>query len=71
MFDTLTARQGDTLDGLLWRDRALGPDELASVLAANPGLADLGPILPMGTTVLVPASATPAPRTLPLIQLWD
>ena len=65
------AQQGDPLDGLRWRERGLGPDELAPVLAANPGLADLGPILPMGTAVVVPASASPAPRTLPLIQLWD
>lgn len=67
---TLTARQGDTLDALLWREAALGPAALASVLEANPGIAGLGPILPAGTTVTVPATA-PTADTLPLINLWD
>ncbi len=69
--DTLTARQGDTLDELLWRERGLGAADIGPTLAANPGIADLGPVLPLGTAVDVPASATPAPTALPLIQLWD
>ena len=70
--DTLRSRQGDTLDELLWRERSLGPADLPAVLEANPGLADLGAVLPLGTAVLVPASsAAPANTTLPLIQLWD
>lgn len=71
MADTIHARQGDTLDGLLWRERGLGPADLVAILEANPGLADLGTILPLGTAVAIPATATPAPRTLPLVQLWD
>ena len=68
----LVARSGDKLDLLLWRDAGLGPGEIARVCDANPGLADLGPILPLGTVVTVPATAdTGAPRALPLIQLWD
>lgn len=68
----LVARSGDKLDLLLWRDAGIGPDQIARVCDANPGLADLGPILPVGTVVTVPASAdTGAPRALPLIQLWD
>lgn len=71
MVDTILAQQGDTLDALLWRTRGFGPDDLVGVLEANPGLAELGTILPLGTVVTVPEAATPAPRTLPLIQLWD
>lgn len=69
--DILVSRQGDTLDELIWRERALGAADIAGVLASNPGLADLGPVLPIGTHVTVPASATPAANVLPLIQLWD
>ncbi|MES2173303.1 MAG: tail protein X [Pseudomonadota bacterium] len=68
----LVARSGDKLDQLLWRDAGLGPGEISRVCDANPGLADLGAILPLGTVVIVPATAdTGARRALPLIQLWD
>lgn len=70
----LVARQGDKLDQLLFRDAGLGPNELTRVLDANPGLADLGPVLPLGTVVVVPAAATAqasATRVRPLLQLWD
>ncbi|AXB75480.1 tail protein X [Novosphingobium sp. P6W] len=71
---TLTAKQGDKLSLLIWRDAGLGPSDLARVLNANPGLADLGTILPLGTVVIIPATAEPngsAARVLPLIQLWS
>ncbi|CAN5774464.1 tail protein X [soil metagenome] len=71
MADIIHAQQGDTLDALLWRERGFGASDLARVLAANPGVAALGVILPLGTPVTIPAEATPTPRTLPLIQLWD
>ena len=68
----LVAREGDMLDQLLWRDAGLGPAEISRVLDANPGLADLGAILPLGTIVIVPATAdASATRVLPLIQLWS
>ncbi|EIZ77759.1 hypothetical protein WSK_3770 [Novosphingobium sp. Rr 2-17] len=71
---TLTAQQGDMLDLLLWRDAGLGPGELTRVRDANPGLAELEPILPLGTNVVVPATDTAdgtTTRALPLIQLWS
>lgn len=70
----LTAKQGDKLDQLLWREAGLGPGEITRVLDANPGLADLGTILPLGTVVIVPATVTQegnANRVLPLVQLWS
>ncbi|MFN3944592.1 MAG: tail protein X [Allosphingosinicella sp.] len=66
----LFARQGDTLDALIWRERGLGADDIAGVLDANPGLAALGAVLPVGTRVHAP----PRPRAAPvhdLIKLWD
>jgi phage tail protein X len=70
----LMAKAGDKLDLLLWREAGLGPRELTRVLDANPGLADLGTILPLGTVVIVPATETQeanANRVLPLVQLWS
>lgn len=68
----LVARSGDKLDLMLWRDAGLGPGELTRVLDANPGLADLGPLLSLGTVIIVPATANAsATRVRPLVQLWD
>src|SRR3546814_14329255 len=53
----LVARSGDKLDLLLWREANLGPSEISRVMDANPGLADPGPILPLGTVIIVPATA--------------
>lgn len=40
-----------------------------AVLAANPGIADLGPILPHGAELVLPdTSPQPAVQT---VQLWD
>ncbi len=73
MPDVLTAQQGDTLDGLLWRARKLGSSALASVLAANPGLASLGTALPAGTRVTLPDTVTTRATTpvRDMVQLWD
>ena len=70
MADPLRARQGDTLDLLLWRERGLGPADVAPVLAANPGLAALGPVLPVGTPVTLP-DTPPAPIVRAVVNLWD
>ena len=69
--DVLRSRQGDTLDELLWRERSLGPEDLSRVLDLNPGLADRGAVLPIGTSVNVPDAVQPTTPTLPLIQLWN
>lgn len=63
------AQQGDTVDALCWRH--LGSSAtVEAVLEANPGLAALGPVLPMGTPVTLPEqTAESAPSNL--IQLWD
>lgn len=66
----LTARQGDTVDALIWRERGLGPADLAAVFELNPGLAALGPVLPAGQQIIVPARSAATP-TLEIVQLWD
>lgn len=72
LVDTLTARQGDTLDALIWRERGLGTADLPAVLAANPGLAALGALLPKGTTVNLPAITAPATAVrTDVVNLWD
>uniref|UniRef100_UPI000D1C1946 tail protein X n=1 Tax=Metapseudomonas otitidis TaxID=319939 RepID=UPI000D1C1946 len=49
--NTVRALQGDTVDAICWRvyGRTAGLTE--AVLEANPGLADLGPVIPQGHRV--------------------
>lgn len=65
----VTAHQGDTVDMICQR-HLRRTDIVVSVLAANPGLAAQGAVLPMGTAVTLPDMA-PAPASKPLLQLWD
>lgn len=71
MVDTIRARAGDTLDGLIWRERGLGAEALPAVMSANRGIAGLGAVLPIGTPVIVPPAASSAPATRALVQLWS
>lgn len=61
---------GDTVDKLVWRELRKGPAAVERVLDANPGLADLGTVLPNGTVVMIPTTAGAA-AAQPLVQLWD
>lgn len=67
---TVIASQGDTVDAICWRyyGRTAGVTEL--VLEANPGLADLGPILPHGTQITLP-DAAPQAEQRQVLNLWD
>ena len=64
------AQQGDSVDSLCWRHLG-STDAVEQTLEANPGLAALGPILPMGTAVDLPDSSIATAKTTNLIQLWD
>lgn len=66
----VTAEREEVLDALLWRTAGLGAAALAIVLAANPDLAELGVLLPIGQTVLIPEAAQ-TPDVEPLVQLWS
>lgn len=71
MATTVTAIQGDTVDSLCWRHLG-SSDAVEATLELNPGLAAIGPVLPIGQAVILPEeSAEPAAKTTQLIQLWD
>ena len=65
---TVRALQGDTVDLLCWRHLGRSGGATEATLAANPGLAALGPHLPTGHEVVL---VVPAQRTRALVQLWD
>lgn len=67
---TVIAAQGDTVDSLCWQyyGRTAGVTE--AVLDANQGLADLGPIIPHGTAVILP-DAAPQLEQRQVVNLWD
>lgn len=61
--------QGDTLDALCWRHLGRTQGVVEATLKLNPGLADMGLVLPTGTSVKLarPASS----KTQTTVQLWD
>lgn len=62
------ARQGDTVD--LIALRAYGDTAMVeAILAANPGLAARGPVLPLGTPVELPPAQLKTRRQT--VTLWD
>lgn len=67
--DLVHARQGDTVDLICYRHYGHTAGVTEAVLAANPGLADLGATLPIGTPVRLPAPPTASIR--PTVKLWD
>ncbi|EMI9071358.1 tail protein X [Acinetobacter baumannii] len=68
--NTVRSIQNDTIDLICWRyyGRSLGVVE--KVLEANPKLANIGAILPIGTEVNLPDLSAPQQITQ-TIQLWD
>ena len=65
----VTASQGDTLDALCYRHYGRTEGVVEAVLAANPGLAELGAVLPHGTAVELPDVQTaPVAET---VNLWE
>ena len=66
------ARQLDTVDAIAWRHYGKTAGVVEAILLANPGLADHGPLLAIGTAVTLPDLASSAPSTTKaLINLWD
>lgn len=70
--ERITVRgDGITLSRLLWRRfRRPVPGLLERTLDANPGLADVGPFLPLGTVVTVPLPKADEAPVLDPIKLW-
>jgi phage tail protein X len=66
---TYRAEQGDTLDFICWKFYGQQSGAVELVLDANPGLASLGPVLPVNTTITLPDIPKPATEVQP-IRLW-
>lgn len=67
---TLRAQQNDTVDAICWRHYGRTAGVTESVLQANPGLAELGPVLPQGTLITLPDIQPSAPNRH-MVNLWD
>lgn len=67
--ETYLSIEGDTVDLISFNRFGDVPGQVELVLAANPGLAELGPILPMGTVVILPVPETLAREDS--VRLWD
>lgn len=68
--DQLRSVQGDTLDAICWRHYGRTAGLVETVLDANPGLADLGPVLPNGTLVNLPTAPVQTQQRQ-MVNLWD
>ncbi|MCQ2035168.1 tail protein X [Stutzerimonas kunmingensis] len=67
---SLRAQQGDTVDAICWRHYGRTAGVVEQVLDANPGLADLGPVIPHGTLIHLPEQAVRAEQRQ-VVNLWD
>jgi phage tail protein X len=61
--------QGDTVDLLCWRHLRRTQGVVEATLRLNPGLADLGRILPAGIIVELAQPAAASARAV--VKLWD
>lgn len=65
-----TTRQSEMTDMICRRAYGDESGYVEKVLDANPGLAALGPILPIGTRVTLPDLPKAAPERK-IVSLWD
>ncbi|MEC4090147.1 tail protein X [Pseudoalteromonas rubra] len=61
--------QGDTVDAICYRHYGSTTGITEQVIGANPHIANLPPVLPTNTLVMLPEISRPASPTL--IKLWD
>lgn len=67
----VTARQGDTLDAICWRELGATRGLLEQAYELNRNMADAGPVLAEGTVVVLPDPA-PSPAAMrETVNLWD
>ena len=62
-------QQFDEVDHICWRYYGRTAQAVEAVLVANPGLADMMPLLPAGITILLPS--IPEPDTGVVLRVWD
>lgn len=65
------ALQGETLDALCQRVLGRTDSVVEATLDANPGLADLGPVLPQGHPVSLPDTTQAVQSATDTVQLWS
>jgi phage tail protein X len=70
MAGTYTTKQGETVDLACWRYYGRTNGVTEAVLAANSGLSGLGPLLPIGTKMVMP-DIRPQTSARTLVKLWD
>jgi phage tail protein X len=66
---TITAQQHETVDELVYRITG-STAQVEAVYQANQNLADLGPHLPHGTTVIIPDANPQKTQTVKRQTLW-
>lgn len=73
MPETITVMgEGLSLDLILWRKHGVrGRALVEAALAMNPGLAGLGPILPLGAQFVLPDLPAETAREVAVISLFD
>jgi len=67
--NTVTTVDGDSVDLICHQQYGQTAGITEQVFEANPGLAELGPILDAGVVIQLPEA--PAPSEQPTINLWD
>jgi phage tail protein X len=66
------SKAGDVLDDVATQQYGVcTAATLAALLIANPGLADIGPILPAGLTIILPEDVTTDAPPVASFSLWD
>lgn len=67
---TYITKDGDTADYIVWKFYGnQNPGTVETMLDANPGLADRGPVLPSCLVINLPEITAPA--TTQGVKLWD
>jgi phage tail protein X len=64
------SNQGDTVDFICWRQYGRTIGVVERVLNANPGLAEMGEILPIGTLIELPNIIENMQQNQ-MVKLWD
>lgn len=70
MSNIYITRQGETVDLACLAHYGRTEKVVEAVLEANPGLAALGMVLPIGTTIIMPSISSTATQPR-LVSLWD
>ena len=63
-------RDGDSLDAICWKHYGRQAGAVEAVLEANPGLSEVGPVLPAGFVIGLPELPQTAPE-IETVGLWD